>query len=140
MADDIKSLFQATIPALQVAAHATGLVADCESPIEIMLGAPLRYAIEQQRLPVQIAAQHPLGRFRYDFAIIRQRDGKLLMLIECDGAAFHSSDEQRANDMAKDEAAAGAGARMVRFTGSEIYRDVDDCVSFALTMLSGDAS
>lgn len=89
----------------------------CESPIEIDLGAAL---VAQAGDCYRIVPQFKLLRYRYDFAIMGQ--GKTpIVLVECDGAAFHSTKEQLANDAAKDDAAIRADTRVIRVTGREIY-------------------
>jgi very-short-patch-repair endonuclease len=55
--------------------------------------------------------------------------------MECDGKDFHSSADQQANDKLKDEAAANAGIRLIRFTGSQINGEVDACVRYALSAM-----
>lgn len=54
-------------------------------------------------------------------------------IIECDGHAFHErTKEQAARDRARDRAAQTAGYLMLRYTGSEIYRDPLGCARAAL--------
>ena len=104
----------------------------CESPIEIDLGGQLiRFLPEQYEL----IAQYRFSRFRYDFAIIRRDSKRALVLVECDGAAFHSSPEQIANDLKKDEAARAGGITIVRFTGREIVRDAQRCAEIIIKAL-----
>lgn len=89
----------------------------CESPIEIDLAAaliPLLYA------DLTLLPQFKLERFRYDFAALNA-DRNPILLIECDSKEFHSSPEQKANDRAKDKAAATANIRLERVTGGEIF-------------------
>jgi very-short-patch-repair endonuclease len=96
------------------------LSALCESHIEVDLGVALLLSLDGRRFALR--PQFPLQRFRYDFAI-ESVAGQVLLLIECDGKEFHSTPQQRANDRAKNEAAAAAGFRLARVTGSEIFRD-----------------
>lgn len=93
---------------LELCAAAFAIRPSCESPIEVMLGARLTVAldkIEESRL--SLSFQYPLGRYRYDFAITREK--KLIALIECDGKEFHSTEAQISNDRAKDKLAAETG-------------------------------
>jgi very-short-patch-repair endonuclease len=76
----------------------------------------------------------PLAQFRYDFAVRAKWKLTPLVLVECDGKQFHSSIDQQANDKLKDEAASRAGIRLLRFTGSEIHRDIDACVKHAISV------
>jgi hypothetical protein len=41
----------------------------------------------------------------------------------------------RQMDKLKDEAASRAGIRLIRFTGSEIHRDIDACVRCAMSAI-----
>lgn len=78
-----------------------------------------------------IALQHRVGRYIIDFAmVIAAPDGELLRLaIEIDGHEFHEkTKEQAAHDKKRDRALQAAGWRVLRFTGSEVYRDVDACL------------
>lgn len=99
-------------------------VGNTESAIEQMLGEQLPKFAE--KCGYQIIPQYELGPFRYDFAI-KNRDGNVVAVIECDGLAFHSSPEQRARDAAKNELAKKEGLLMQRFTGKEICEDTEKC-------------
>lgn len=89
----------------------------CESPIEIDLGAAL---VPLLSVDLILLPQFKLGRYRYDFAVMTAAR-KPLLLVECDSKEFHSSAAQKANDRAKDKAAADAGLRLERVTGGEIF-------------------
>lgn len=110
--------------AVAIAGAALDIAPECESPIEATLGAHLKLLIEQwnsERAPgLELVPQYPLLRFRYDFGIVS--DGRLIAAVECDGKEFHSSDEARANDAAKNVAVWRAGAEIFRFSGSSIFR------------------
>lgn len=118
------------LPALvDVWATAAEVAPDCDdSPIEVEFGARLINAIRLIDDPdfLRVTPQYKLGPYRYDFAIFREE--KLVALIECDGREFHSTEEQLANDQAKNTFAAKQGARIFRFSGSDIYRDGNGCV------------
>ncbi len=121
----------ALISAVEVAAHAFVLRAQCESPIEVMLGAQLC----AMGGDLEVIPQFHLRGFRYDFAIRRAGQHENVVLIECDGREFHSTPEQIANDKRKDEVAVGAGMGIVRFTGSDINADSRHCAGIALAEL-----
>ncbi|MGW5508235.1 endonuclease domain-containing protein [Streptomyces albogriseolus] len=72
-----------------------------------------------------LRAQHPVfgGRYRIDFALPKQKIG-----IELDGYAWHSSPEAFTRDRARQRELELDGWRIVRFSGSEIIKDADDCV------------
>lgn len=116
-----------------------------ESPIETFFGAAFyRYAGDLCRrhgikfvfgdggeFDMRLRPQHKLGRFRFDFAMDLKGIEKPVLLIECDGKAFHSSPEQIENDRRKDDAARQAGIALIRFTGAELNRDPRGCVQRA---------
>jgi very-short-patch-repair endonuclease len=142
---EFKPFRVALLEAIEVAAESFTMAGVTESPIETFFGA--RFALRARPLcdalgweflvgsgdaDLVLHPQFPLGRFRYDFAVRTKGQLKPLILVECDGKDFHSSSEQQANDLLKDAAATNAGIRLIRFTGSEINRDVDGCVSYAM--------
>lgn len=50
------------------------------------------------------------------------------LIIECDGFDFHDRTTQQATyDRARDRELVRAGATVIRFTGSEIHRSVEQC-------------
>lgn len=100
----------------------------CESPIEIDLGAAL---VAQAGDQYRIVPQFQLARYRYDFAIMGK--GKTpVVLVECDGAEFHSTPAQLANDLAKDSMAVSHGTRVIRVTGKEIYHNPHSWAAFIM--------
>lgn len=104
------------------------LAKECESPIEVQLGAELRVQAGQRFI---IVPQFEFHRWRIDFAVVGP-DMEVRAFIECDGAEFHSTPEQIANDRRKDKASGAAGIRMYRFTGSEIFRNARACAALVL--------
>lgn len=144
---EFKSFSQSLIEALEQAALGYEMNWLTESPIETLLGS--RIALHLKRIagagfaiasdptetdaPVILQPQYQLGRFRYDFALLLS--GEVVTLIECDGKEFHSQPDQIENDKKKNEAAAKANMRLMRFTGAEIHKDVDMCVRSILVVL-----
>lgn len=118
--------------AAAVAAHHDRFAPQCESPIELQLAGHLAAALPT---PFTLVAQHWLDRFRMDFAVVN--NGRPCLFIECDGKEFHSTEQQIANDLDKDDAAAKAGIPLMRFTGSSIYRDPKDCCRRVVALLEG---
>ncbi len=123
---------EALVQSVERAAQAYILEEKCESPIEVILGAEIAMLGGES---LELIPQFRLGRYRYDFAIRRKDHPKFVVLIECDGKAFHSKPEQIANDRRKDSEARRAGMDLVRFTGSEIHKDVRNCALMAITRL-----
>jgi very-short-patch-repair endonuclease len=59
------------------------------------------------------------------------------LAIECDGHDFHErTKEQAAKDRSRDRALQAAGYTVMRFTGSELYRDPLKCVEEVLRWCS----
>lgn len=124
-----------------------------QSPIEdMMLGALLWLDIDWAGLPrfdmlngpkdpswkgmegpgviFNLAAQADLAGCRVDFLLWFQC-GKSVggVAIECDGHAFHErTKEQAARDKDRDRKILLSGFPVMRFTGSEIFRDTGACV------------
>lgn len=111
-----------------------------ESPIELQLGAAIIMCFERAGTPLKLCLELPKDRpeglllvpqfkwshYRSDWAIVNPRQGGAL-LIECDGRDFHSSSEQRAHDRKKDAAAHDRGYLTIRFDGSSIFMQADEC-------------
>lgn len=122
-----------------------------ESPIETLFGVALLTALAgtpyRERVRwghfstwkrddnfIDVVAQYPFGhRFRMDWAILIE--GEPAIFIECDGQEFHASEEQIANDRAKDKAAREVGIDLMRFTGSQLHRSDEVCASMVVRRL-----
>ena len=76
-----------------------------------------------------ISPQHCIGEWRVDFLIAAHYRGAWAkIVIECDGHDFHEkTKEQAARDKRRDRDLVAAGCKVLRFTGSEIYRDPRAC-------------
>jgi very-short-patch-repair endonuclease len=124
---ELKPISSIITSAVEIMASAVTIAPDCESPIEVELGARLSDAIRLIGDPsLLLVPQYVIQRYRYDFAITRM--GMPIAHIECDGKDFHSTEDQLANDRAKDDLAAKEGVLLFRFSGSEIFNDGKDCV------------
>jgi ATP-dependent DNA helicase UvrD/PcrA len=126
-----RSNYQFTSPHfLSLAEHKTVF-----SPIEEKL---LR-ALEAHKLSYQ--PQVRMGRYTVDF-LVGVNDRKII--VECDGKAYHDA----ARDAERDKVLALEGYPICRFSGSDIYADVDKCIEMirktltsktdSLYMLDGD--
>jgi hypothetical protein len=117
-----------------------------ESPIETIFGvAAAKMLLQHYRddfavcLPADEAGypdaralmmpQYPFLRYRMDWAFRFKNRHHPLVFVECDGAEFHSTPEQIANDRAKDQAAAAADIMLLRFTGSDIVSARSHCIT-----------
>lgn len=89
----------------------------CQSPIEKSF---LEACYKAQLKP---ECQHPIGHFLADFAFPESR-----LVIELDGHEFHKTKEQRTSDARRQRWIELNGWRVIRFTGTEIHKDVSGCV------------
>lgn len=86
---------------------------------------------EQREEFAFIAPQVQVGDYRVDFVVGHCADydkPKRCVVVECDGHAFHEkTKEQVARDKARDRFLSIHYGKVIRFTGSEIYRDPAKC-------------
>ncbi len=78
-------------------------------------------ALIAHRIPHQ--AQVRLGRFTVDFLIESENGG--MVIVECDGKGYHHP----AKDQARDKILSAQGHPILRFTGSDIFHDVEGCIA-----------
>jgi very-short-patch-repair endonuclease len=84
------------------------------------------------------APQIQCGEHRVDFLFAGYcfEEANALVAVECDGHAFHERNkEQAARDKSRDRDLAMMGICILRFTGSEIYRDANACVQQVFQLL-----
>ena len=78
-----------------------------------------------------LAPQVSVGPYRVDFLIVLSRwyyRDVVLVAVECDGHEFHERTKaQAAKDKARDRDLAARGLTVLRFTGSEIFRNAGAC-------------
>lgn len=77
-----------------------------------------------------LAPQFPIENFRADFlfGFTSHPLPKNCVVIECDGHQWHEkTKEQAARDKSRDRVLSLHAARVIHFTGSEIYRDPAAC-------------
>lgn len=76
-------------------------------------------------------AQAPVGGYRADFVLFVRADAKgkvFRFIIECDGHDFHErTKEQAQRDKSRDRKLSSHGFTVLRFTGSEVYRNARKC-------------
>ena len=89
-----------------------------ESPIE----DTLKYELRARHISFE--TQEKIGQYRVDFFFVEAG-----LIVEADGKEYHSTQRQRDNDFKRQAALMKKGYTMLRFTGSEIYRDVIGCVN-----------
>lgn len=78
-------------------------------------------------------------KYRLDFAKIinhnLKRNKLLKIAIELDGHDFHKTKEQRTNDTERQHNLELDGWKVIRFTGSQIYKDLNHCVDVAAKLI-----
>jgi hypothetical protein len=120
----------------------------CDSPIEVMLGSAImahdridrmvRYfgliiaasseEIDYAPYASLLIPQYKWRGYRIDFAMRLPQYRFKWLFIECDGHNFHERTKgQAASDRSKDRLIQASGFPILRFTGSEIYRDPGAC-------------
>lgn len=86
-----------------------------------------------EALPLIIAPQYPIGRYRIDVAIFAGKgplDGpqRVRICVECDGHDYHERTKgQASRDKKRDRELQRAGWYVFRFTGSDIHKDARAC-------------
>jgi len=114
---------------------------------KFQMGWPRPIPIEIAEIPGEsielevINLQFPVGKYRADFALRRASrrysiekndfDGVIqtpIVVVECDGHDYHErTKEQAAHDRERDRFMQTSGIVVLRFTGSEIWRDPASC-------------
>lgn len=77
-----------------------------------------------------LANQVVVGKYRADFcvAVSRVKAAPMIAIVECDGHDFHEKTKhQAARDKARDRFMQTSGYPVLRFSGSEIWRDASSC-------------
>jgi very-short-patch-repair endonuclease len=107
----------------------------CEIVCEQSHPSILKRAAEHGCMVIQM--QERLLDWRADFVLSCPSISQKKIIIECDGHDFHErTKEQAARDRSRDRAAQAAGFMMLRYTGSEIYKDPLGCSRAAIHALS----
>lgn len=119
------------------------LTSKCQSPIEHRLAAEFLFlndgysqfqfdhaeGVSPPEFMTLITPQAKVGRFTVDFLFSCHLKGKVdHVVVECDGHDFHEKTKDQAQrDKSRDRDLAAKGYTVLRFTGSEIYRDSKKC-------------
>lgn len=96
----------------------------CESPIETAFYDACAVVSHETGGDFHPTPQVEIGDYRVDFAIQEYE-----IAIELDGHDYHSSKEQRTADAKRDRTLVALGWTVLRFTGSEIWKDAAACAS-----------
>lgn len=128
---------------------AENIIQNLESPIEARLAVHLFSWVVDYSV-CDLVSQRNLLKYRVDFAITNERleseseahkasmgyMGPIRVCIECDGHDFHErTKEQAARDKKRDRELATAGWTVLRFTGSEIWKDPSSCVEQVMELI-----
>lgn len=100
------------------------------TPIEVPFYKALRET--EATFAVQPWVQGPDAKYRPDFIVFWEG---LAVVVELDGHEGHKTREQRTTDTQRQRWFEQRGIRVMRFTGSEVYADVDRCVRDLLDVL-----
>ncbi len=156
MPDIWDNVLRDLLPDLELALHLNkithGVADKVQSPIEHALLATLELSLTLQGFDVRhrrqldpkyippfggvfIEPQAPVGTYRADLLVGIYWPGaapelKDCVIVECDGHAWHEkTPEQAARDKARDRFLQGEVFKVIRFTGSEIYRTPGACAA-----------
>lgn len=99
-----------------------------ESPMEDLL----KYELLARHINFETQAN--IGKYKVDFLFPQAR-----LVVEADGKEYHSTQKQRDNDFKRELALMKKGYLVLRFKGSEIYRDVVGCVNKIEDLLNMDS-
>jgi very-short-patch-repair endonuclease len=110
------------------------LVTYCDSPIEKIFWSSAYFTLSRIG---KITPQLPVGKYRIDFALTDIPEAPLIKVaIELDGHEFHKSKEQRQSDYQRERYLQRQGWKIIRFTGSEIYGDVQGRVKETVNLIN----
>lgn len=102
-----------------------------ESPIEKIFWSAAYFELAKYG---QLTPQVNVDHYRLDFALI---GNGFKVAIELDGHDYHCRQEQMTNDYKRQRRLQLKGWVVIRFTGSEIYNDVQGCVAEVLRLVGG---
>lgn len=88
---------------------------------------------------VYVATQVKVGPYRADFMLSSYRSAIYphMLVVECDGAAYHASANQRQRDVKRDDWMRCRLITTKRFTGKQIMRDPYKCAHEAISIVAG---
>jgi very-short-patch-repair endonuclease len=120
-----------------------------QSPIELALVQAIVHAARARSVPevyedqrdlfvlvgrswFRVETQARVDRYVADI-LLTEQDGELRVVVECDGHEFHDrTKEQAQHDRRRDRFLQAEGYRVLRFTGSEIFRGADEAAAEVL--------
>lgn len=104
------------------------IISKAESPIELRLGVHLAHSLELVcKVDPQVEIKFGDSRYRADF-LISDKDIGLNLVVEADGHDFHErTKEQATRDKRRDREMLAAGFHVMRFTGTEVWKEPWRC-------------
>jgi len=81
----------------------------------------LKRALEIRK--IHFVTQEKIGKYRVDFFFPQGR-----LVVEVDGKEYHSTEEQRLKDFDRQCEIMRRGYALLRFRGTDVYKDVEGCV------------
>lgn len=100
------------------------------TPIENLLYACLKKKVDMKKNKIYINPQAVIEKYRVDFMVGYDIDDiNNALVIECDGFEYHSTKKQMAADNKRERRIREIGYDVIRFSGTEIYNDVEMCVN-----------
>ncbi len=143
--------------AAEAAADSLSLIEHCESPIEQVLliwvnymNTVVPFVRKSSDLVInpQETIQTPNGSYRVAFLLCGQFEVyvpdlgditvEVALAVECDGHDFHEkTKDQASHDKKRDRGLKAAGYEVVRFTGSEIWANPQNCAQEIRDLFQG---
>lgn len=129
--------------------HLVSMIEDCESPIEQLMGialAELLPGLDQITEANYLIAQYPIDSndksYRVDFLLDCFGNNKnVSCVVECDGHDYHEkTKEQAKRDKQRDRNLTKDGHKVIRFTGSEIYKNPMHCAREVINIIKEELS
>lgn len=101
-----------------------------ESPIEEILLKSIKENFPLGKYEIKTQEEILNGKYRVDFIISSKDINKeKSLIVECDGHEFHEKTKKQAQkDKKRDRECLLAGYNVMRFTGSEIYYNTEECI------------
>jgi len=142
----IKKRTSELIESLTIDKHDDGI--DFDSPLEHLFYIAFRE--HEAMTPIStkngyfvadiiLNTQHEVGHYRIDFLItcyIPEFGDSVMIAVEIDGHEFHEKTKEQASKRNKRDAYLQThGYYILRFTGSDVYNDVDKCVNDTLVFI-----
>lgn len=96
-------------------------------PKNKIFGSPLeeKFFNACKKVGIELIPQYPIDNFKLDFLY---REENLLLAVEIDGSRYHKTKAAITRDYKRQRYLRAHGYEMIRFTGQEIYHEVDKCV------------